>query len=104
LLKKELSWGEFDNQPLADIMPDQTKLAFIASGLNNLPGGTQGSVVYQLGDDANKTISIVFEVTATPFTRNTVTVDSSSPKLGPVLTGFKGEGNMENCMIRVFGR
>jgi hypothetical protein len=100
LQKQEIPWGRFQEGPEKDLMPRTSKSVFVASGVAG-PAGTEGSVVYQLGDDANKTISIYFDVPTRPFSDNTVRVETSDPNLAAVLSGFKGSGNVEVCTIRV---
>jgi hypothetical protein len=101
-VKSDLPWGKFVEGPVADILPDRVMVAFVASGSVG-PAGTEGTVWYQLGDDANKTISIYFDIPTTPFSSNTVKVDASQPKIAAMLQGFKGSGSDEACIVRVVG-
>jgi hypothetical protein len=100
LQKKDIPWGKFQDGPEIDLMPQTSKSAFVASG-NPGAAGTEGTVLYQLGDDANKTMSIYFDVPTRPFSDNRVKVDTSDPNLFAALSGFKGSGNVEVCTIRV---
>ena len=101
LLKHDLPWGKFQQGPAKDIMPGTSQVAFVASQ-NIAPAGPEGTVWYQLGDDANKTISIYFDVPTRPFSDNRVQVDTSGdPNLSAVLSGFNGRGSDERCTVRV---
>ena len=100
LQKQEIPWGSFEEGPEKDLMPKTSKVAFVASG-NVGPAGTEGTVWYQLGDDANKTITIYFDVPTNPLKDNTVNVDTSDPNLAAVRTGFNGKGSVEDCTVRV---
>jgi len=100
LLKQEIPWDSFQQGPEQDLMPGTSKTAFEACG-NPGPAGTEGTVVYQLGDDANKTITIYFDVPTNPFKDNVVAVDTSNPNLLAVRSGFNGKGNTEICTVRV---
>jgi len=100
LVKQDIPWSRFQEGPEKDLMPRTTKSAFVASG-NDGPAGTEGTVCYQFGDDANKTMSIYFDIPTRPFSDNKVNVDTSDPNLAAVLSGFKGSGNVEVCTIRV---
>jgi hypothetical protein len=101
LLGHDLPWGEFRQEPAKDIMPRTSQVAFVANDRIG-PVGTEGTVWYQLGDDANKTISIYFDVPTRPFSDNKVQVDTSGdPNLSAVLSGFNGKSHDERCTVRV---
>jgi len=99
LLKYDLPWGKFRQEPTKDIMPGTSQVAFVAQGMG--PAGPEGTVWYQLGDDANKSITIYFDIPTTPLKDNTVTVDTSDPNLAAVLSGFTGRQSDERCTVRV---
>jgi hypothetical protein len=101
LLKHDLPWGKFQQGPEKDLMPGASKIAFVARENPGVPAGPEGTVWYQLGDDANKTTSIYFDVPTTPFKDNTVNVDTSDPYLSAVLSGFKGTVSDLRCTVRV---
>jgi hypothetical protein len=101
LLGHDLPWGKFQRGPEKNIMPRTSQVAFVASQ-NIGPAGTEGTVWYQLGDDANKTISIYFDVPTRPFSDNKVQVDTSGdPNLSAALSGFNGKQSDERCTVRV---
>jgi hypothetical protein len=100
LLKSEIPWGLFREGPLADIAPHAEMTAFVATGSTGL-AGTEGTVVYQLGDDANTTVSVYFNIPSRPGSSNTVTVDSSDVDVAAQLTGFNGGGATEVCTVKV---
>jgi hypothetical protein len=101
LLKKDTPWGVFKAGPVADIGPKLTTVAFVATGKPGLPGGAEGTVTYQVGDDANQTVAIYYDIPATPFTSNTVRVDTSSDDIVAQLTGFRGDGSTESCIVKL---
>ena len=100
LLKHDLPWGKFRQEPTKDIMPGTSQIAFVASP-NVGPGGTEGTVWYQLGDEANKSITIYFNMPDNPVKANSVTVETSDPNLSAVLSGFNGRQPAESCTVRV---
>jgi hypothetical protein len=101
LLGHDLPWGEFREEPAKDLIPGTSQVAFVANDRIG-PVGTEGIVWYQLGDDADKTISIYFDVPTRPFSDNTVQVDTSGdPNLSAVLSGFNGKSRYERCTVRV---
>jgi len=63
--------------------------------------GAEGTVWYQVGDDANNTIKIYWDVPTTPFSKNRVTVENSKEEIMTQLTGFSGSGSVESCTVRV---
>lgn len=100
LLKQDIPWGTFHVGPEKDVRPHTSTKAFVASGITG-PAGTEGTVVYQVGDDANVTISIYFEIPTRPMSSNTVRVDSSNPDIAAQMSGFNGSGSTEVCEIKV---
>jgi hypothetical protein len=99
LQSKDLQAGDFEQGPLADIKPHDEAKAFIASGTTGVKG-TEGTVVYQLGDDANTTISIYWDVPQWSMS-NRLDVKSSDPDVATKVDGFAGKGSTEACNIRV---
>ena len=77
------SWGEFREGPLDQIprMSTTGARAWRATGTKNLPGGCEGTVRYQIGEQPGRDVRIHFNIPATPFTSNTLEVD--------VPTGFE---------------
>ena len=100
LLKKDLQWGEFRDGPVSDIQPHAETKAFVATGSVG-PAGTEGTVVYQIGDDANTTITIYFDIPTRPLSSNTVRADTSNPDVAAQISGFDGSGATESCDIKV---
>jgi len=102
LLKSELPWGVFTNGPVSDVAPHQDAVtAFIATGSTG-PAGTEGTVVYQIGDDANVTVSVYFNISSNPFvSSNTVKVTTSDPDVAAQLSGFDGSVAAEVCSIKL---
>jgi hypothetical protein len=101
LLKTDLPWGVFKTGPEKDLVPKKSTLAFVATGSPNVPAGAEGTVWYQVGDDANNTIKIYWDVPTTPFSKNRVTVENSKEEIMTQLTGFSGSGSVESCTVRV---
>src|SRR6516162_2169480 len=100
LLKHDLPWGKFRQEPTKDIMPGTSQVAFVAQGMG--PAGPEGTVWYQLGDDANKSITIYFDIPTTPLKDNTVTVDTSHPDHAAVPSGFNNRQSDERRPYRVY--
>jgi len=100
LLKTDIPWGEFRDGPANDISPMSEGVAFVATGVVG-PAGTEGTVVYQIGDDANATVSIYFDIPTRPLSSNTVKVDTSDENIAGQLTGFSGSGSTESCTVKV---
>jgi phospholipase C len=102
LLKTNIVWGVFRTGPDQDLVPMKSAPAFIATGTPSRPAGAEGTVWYQVGDDANNTIKIYWDVPTTPFTSNRVTVEASKDEVVAVqLSGFNGSGAVEVCTIKV---
>ena len=100
LLKTDLPWGEFREGPVADIPPQSETKAFVATGSVG-PAGTEGTVVYKIGDDANTTVSIYFDIPTRPLSSNTVRVDTSNPDVAGQVGGLAGKGSTESCTVKV---
>jgi hypothetical protein len=99
LLRQELQWGEYTKAPV-EIPKGIVAKAFSAQGKPWAPGGTEGTVVYQIGDDANSTITIYFDVPVT--TSNTLSAKTSHPDLAATVEDFRGSGTtVESCTIKV---
>lgn len=102
LLKSDATTGEFTIGPIPDIPPEQEMQAFMANGKFG-PEGTEGYVVYQIGDDANKTITINFNIPTNPLASNTITVDVSDRKFAAMMQDFVGSGASESVTLRIVG-
>ena len=100
LLKNALKWGEFAEGPEEDIGPRKSMKAFVARGATGL-SGCEGTLTYQLGDDANNTISIYWDVPTSPWSSNTIKVDASDEDVAAMMSGFKGDGNIESVTIKI---
>jgi hypothetical protein len=97
-----LDWGVFQFGPVNDIGPKQNDVkAFISTGQPDLPGGTQGKVVYRFEDDANVAITIAWDVTATPGASNTLDVESSDQNVAATPKGWVGSGDAEAVIITI---
>ena len=101
LLKTDLAWGVFRDGPEKDLMPRKSARAFVATGAPFREGGAEGTVWYQVGDDANNTVRIYYDVPLRPFAKNTVTVEASKDEITVQLTGLSGTGPVESCTIKV---
>lgn len=100
LQSKELAWGGFQEGPVAQIARMNTtgNKAFKATGAKGAPSGVEGTVVYQIGDDANKRITIYFDVPTAFWKSNRV--DCSVPEgFTSRIEGFNGGGATESCTI-----
>jgi Aegerolysin len=99
--KANLDWGEFEIQPVKDIPPKTEVKAFVAVGKTATPTGPEGNVSYRFESDANLTFNIYFDVPFRPFSKNKVDVTTSNDEVVASRDGFKGEGNIENCVIKI---
>ena len=61
LLKTDIAWGKFEQGPINEVLPKKTVLAFVAKDSLG-PAGAEGTVWYQVGDDANNTVKIYWDV------------------------------------------
>ena len=100
LVRTDLPWGRFRDGPVPEIGPKEERKAFVATGSIG-PAGTEGTVVYQLGDDTDVTVSVYFDIPTRPFSRNTVTADASDEDVSAKVDGLNGGGATESCTIRV---
>lgn len=99
--KTDIPWGQFKEGPVADVAPKKEIKAFVAQGTPFAPAGTEGTVSYRFEDDANVLIAIYFDVPSRPFSKNTVTAQSSNPDVVAKVEGFNGEGAVEVCTIYI---
>jgi Aegerolysin len=102
LAKADTEWGGFEDgqSPVQDIPPKSQVKAFVAKG-NFGAAGTEGTVVYQLQDDANMTWSINWDVPTAFWKKNKVQVTVSDADLSATIEGFNGSGNVESCIIKI---
>jgi len=101
---KSLEWGKFEdspNFPPVNIPAKTNKGAFRSSGRQGTASGTEGTVVYQLGDDENATITIYWNVPWAPGASNKVTADTSDEDISASVEGFTGSGSVESVTIKV---
>lgn len=92
-------WYPDDNAQPGEIPAKQEKLpAFHASGRENSPSGTTGSVVYQLGDNGALTVTIRWDV---PYIgSNTLQIETSDPEtLFTSESGFQHHGSFTQSTI-----
>ena len=100
LLKQDIPWGEFESGPVDDIPPMAEMPAFTAQGVIG-PAGTEGTVIYQVGDDANVTITIYFDVPTRPGSSNTLNVDTSNVDIGVQVGPFNSSGSVISSTLKV---
>ena len=96
---EKVEWGEYLQAP-ANIPKKNGKKAFAARGVLG-PAGTQGEVVYRLGEDRGATVSIKYDIPTKPWESNVVTVTTSNPDIIASTEGFTGSGATEACTIKV---
>ena len=97
---KDLDWGKFTAEPVA--IPSKAVLpAFRSTGRQGSASGTQGKVVYQIGDDAAAIITISGDVPWAPGASNKVTTSTFSEDVGASIAGFVGSGPVESVTITV---
>jgi hypothetical protein len=99
-----LNWGKWDdvgNFPPVNIPAKTNKGAFRSSGRQGSASGTQGNVVYQIGDDAEAIITITWDVPWAPGAKNTVTATTFNEDVVASVEGFVGSGPVESVTVRV---
>ncbi len=98
--KSALDYGVFKTGPKT--IPKGASIpAFTATGKPYTPlQGTEGTVVYQVGDDTTATVTIYFNVPALSAD-NAVNVTSSNEDIAAQRDGFVGEGDSETCTVKV---
>jgi hypothetical protein len=100
LQSKDLAWGVFQEGPMPQIARMNTtgNKAFKATGTRGVPAGVEGTVVYQVGDDPQKRITISFDVPTSFWKSNRV--DCTVPDgFTSRIEGFNGGGATESCTI-----
>ncbi|MFJ9826995.1 aegerolysin family protein [Streptomyces sp. NPDC101160] len=103
VVKYELYWGKWEdvgNFPPIDIPAGKELPAFHSSGRKGSSGGTEGYVIYQLGDDSQATFKVYWDV---PFgsKHNTVKVEPSDADISVNVKGYVGEGAGEAITLTV---
>jgi hypothetical protein len=99
-----LRWGKFEdspNFPPVNIPAKTNKGAFRSSGRQGSAAGTEGTVVYQIGDDENATITIYWDVPWAPGASNKVTASTSDEDISASVEGFVGSGAVESVTVKV---
>ena len=93
----QLPYGQWDKEP-TDVPMKSTGIAFVATGQTGR-AGCEGTVVYQVRNDPNQTITVYFNV---PEYSTTNTVKATpTGALTARLDGFSGKGATESCVITV---
>jgi hypothetical protein len=101
---EHLEWGKWEdvgNFPPVAIPAKTNKAAFRSSGRQGSASGTQGNVVYQLGDDPNAIITITWDVTWASGAKNTVSASTFNEDVSASVEGFVGSGPVESVTIKV---
>jgi hypothetical protein len=100
----KLEWGKFydpPNQSPVDIPAGEKMKAFRSSGKDGAASGTEGTVVYQLGNKENETLEIYWDV---PWGSSTNTLKVTTYDRKKVLAspeGWNGKGTGEEVTITV---
>ncbi len=98
--KQDLAFGVFKAGP-SNVPKKATAIGFVATGTPYLPlVGSEGAVIYQIGDDANTTVTIAWDIPASQPS-NKVIVDTSNQDIAAQLNGFVGSGDAETCTLTV---
>ena len=101
-----LNWGRFDDAPnkypQEVINPRElASPAFCSSGRLGSSSGTEGTVVYRLGDNTEEWVRIYWDVSWVPGVPNQVKTDTFNPDVAAVVDGFDPRGPVENVTIRI---
>jgi hypothetical protein len=98
------SWGRWypteSDQP-KEVPAKQATKAFSSSGRTSSASGTEGYVIYQLGDDANAWIKIYWDVPWAPGSDNKVNLEESHEDIVVAMEGFVGSGSTESIILKV---
>ncbi|GAA1459255.1 aegerolysin family protein [Nocardiopsis exhalans] len=94
-------WYDPPNHYPVDVPSKETVLAFRSSGKSDTATGTQGQVVYQIGDDAEATVTISWDVPWLAGSSNTVTTKTSHQDIAASVDGFAGHGRVEDVTVKV---
>ncbi|MFF0149409.1 aegerolysin [Amycolatopsis sulphurea] len=105
LQSKELKWGKFYDDPNfspVETIPSKKEIpAFRTSGKAGSSSGTEGTVVYQFGDDAKTVVTIYWDVTWCAGCDNHLKAEASDDDIAVQVTGWKGSGSVEAVVIKV---
>jgi hypothetical protein len=101
---KFLNWGKWTdgpNFPPVAIPARTARPAFRSSGKEGLAEGTEGNVVYQLGDNEDEIITIYWDVPWAPGARNRVWATTFTEDVSASVEGFNGGGAVESVVVKV---
>ncbi|MFD5088693.1 aegerolysin family protein [Kitasatospora sp. NPDC058406] len=101
--KYDLSYGKWEdvgNFPPIDIPAGKELAAFHSSGRKGAAAGTEGYVIYELGDDSGATIKIYWDIPWGSST-NTLKVEPSDPDISVNIKGWVGSGAGEAPVLTV---
>ena len=101
---ENLQWGKWYDPPNfkpVNIPQKFVKEAFHSHGRESSASGTQGTVVYQIGDNATETISISWDVTWAAGGSNKVSAATFNEDVAASITGFTGSGAVESVTITI---
>lgn len=106
LKSADLNWGKFDDSPnqypVKAIEAKRTAdPAFRSSGRQGSASGTEGTVIYQLGDNADAWIKIYWDVPWAPGASNSVNTETFDPDVAASVDGFAGHGAVESVTINI---
>ncbi|MER8105998.1 aegerolysin family protein [Kitasatospora sp. NPDC094016] len=99
-----LEWGKWEdrgNHKPVEIPAGKRLQAFRTSGRQSSSSGTEGTVVYQFGDDSDATVEIYWDVPWAPGANNTLKVNTSSKYIVVQTDGFVGSGSTETVTMNV---
>ncbi len=94
-------WADPPNQYPVDVPPKESVLAFRSSGRSNSASGTEGYVVYQVGDESETTVTIYWDVPWAAGSSNKVTTKTSHQDIAASIEGFAGSGRVEDVIVKV---
>jgi hypothetical protein len=97
---KHLSWGKFTSEPTA-IPAKKTLEAFRSSGRQGSASGTEGTVVYQMGEDPKALITIFWDVPWKNGGNNVIKTGTFNEDVSASISGYDGRGAVEAVTITV---
>lgn len=99
-----LKWGKFYDSPNfapVDIPAMSNQKAFRSSGKLGTASGTEGTVVYRMGDDPYAIITIYWDVPWKKNQNNVIRVTSFHQDVSVSVVGYTGQGPVESVTITV---
>lgn len=105
LQSQHLDWGKFEDSPnfppVDSIAAHKEVKALRSSGRRGSSSGTEGTVVYQFGDNADQWVKIYWDVTWCSGCDNKVHTSTFDEDVSAEVDGFTGSGSVEDVTIKI---